>query len=392
MIFPQNVKENRYCIKVAMTVFLWHIIRVKDVFKRFHSGRAVFFLMVFLCIVIIVGILKIAASVILPFTVALLLAFALYPFVKALDKLHFPRLLSILLIVLLIIAGLYGLGVILFESGKTIMSLYPKYESRFIDVYKGIARFFELSYDDDLSFIDNLWSQLGIRTFVRTFTLSFSNFFITFLKNAFLVVLFLMFLLVEASNFKEKLTIAFEGRSERINQIGHDLMNQITRYLTAKFLISLVTGMVFALALYIVGLEFAVIWGVIQFFLNFIPTLGSVAAAIGIFLFALIQFWPNPVPVILIIVIVLLLNIVLGNILDPKIIGEHVGISPLMILLSLLIWGWIWGFTGMVVAVPMMVIIKIVCENVPILEPVSIFIGSRKAVQTIKTENEASET
>jgi predicted PurR-regulated permease PerM len=201
-----------------------------------------------------------------------------------------------------------------------------------------------------------------------------------------------MFLLVEASNFKEKLTIAFEGRSERINQIGHDLMNQVTRYLTAKFLISLATGIVFAIALRIVGLEFAVIWGVIQFFLNFIPTLGSVAAAIGISLFALIQFWPNPVPVILIIVILLLLNIILGNILDPKIIGEHVGISPLMILLSLLIWGWIWGFTGMVVAVPMMVIIKIVCENVPILEPVSIFIGSRKAVQTIKIENEASET
>jgi predicted PurR-regulated permease PerM len=348
--------------------------------------------MVFLCIVIIVGILKIAASVILPFTVALLLAFALYPFVKALDKLHFPRLLSILLIVLLIIAALYGLGVILFESGKTIMSLYPKYESRFIDVYKGIARFFELSYDEDLSFFDNLWSQLGIRTFVRTFTFSFSNFFINFLKNAFLVVLFLMFLLVEASNFKEKLTIAFESRSERINRIGHDLMNQVTRYLTAKFLISLVTGIVFAIALRIVGLEFAVIWGVIQFFLNFIPTLGSVAAAIGISLFALIQFWPNPVPVILIIVIVLLLNIILGNILDPKIIGEHVGISPLMVLLSLLIWGWIWGFTGMVVAVPMMVIIKIVCENVPILEPVSIFIGSRKAVQTLKTENETYET
>jgi predicted PurR-regulated permease PerM len=348
--------------------------------------------MVFLCIVIIVGILKIAASVILPFTVALLLAFALYPFVKALDKLHFPRLLSILIIVLLIIAALYGLGVILFESGKTIMSLYPKYESRFIDVYKGIARFFELSYDEDLSSFDNLWSQLGTRTFVRNFTFSFSNFFITFLKNAFLVVLFLMFLLVEASNFKEKLTIAFEGRSERINRIGHDLMNQITRYLTAKFLISLGTGMTFALALHIVGLEFAVIWGVIQFFLNFIPTLGSVAAAIGITLFALIQFWPNPVPVILIVIILLLLNIILGNILDPKIIGEHVGISPLMILLSLLIWGWIWGFTGMVVAVPMMVIIKIVCENVPILEPVSIFIGSRKAVHRIKTENEASET
>jgi predicted PurR-regulated permease PerM len=364
---------------------------VKDVFKRFHSGRAVFFLMVFMCVVFIGGVLKVTASVILPFTVALLLAFALYPFVKALDKLHFPRLLSIFLIVLLIIAGLYGLGVILFESGKMIVSLYPKYEKRFNDVYKEIARIFELSYNEDLTFFENLWSQLGIRTWVRTFTFSFSNFFITFLKNAFLVVLFVMFMLVEASNFKEKLAIAFENRSDRITRMSHDLMNQITRYLTAKFLISLATGVVVGLAISMVGLEFAVFWGVVQFILNFIPTLGSIAAGVGISLFALIQFWPNPVPVVLVVIIVLAANMIIGNILDPKIIGENVGISPLIVMLSLLVWGWIWGFTGMVVAVPMMVIIKIVCENVPILEPVSIFIGSRKAVHAKKSENEASE-
>ena len=348
--------------------------------------------MVFICIIIIGGVLKITAPVVLPFTIALLLAFALYPLVKVLDNLHFPRPLSILLVVILIIAGLYGLGMVLFTSGQMIISLYPKYERRFNDIYKMAAEIFELSNDENLTFFENLWAQQGIRTWVRNFTVPFANIFFTFLKNAVLVVLFVVFLLVEASNVKEKLVIAFENRSERINRMGYDLMNQVTRYLTAKFLVSLANGLVFAIAFSLIGLEFAIGWGVIQFLMNFIPTLGSIVAGVGISFFALVQFWPAPGPVILVIAIVLAANLVIGNFLDPRIIGKHVGLSPLMVLLSLLIWGWIWGFTGMVVAVPMTVIIKIVCENVPILEPVSILIGSRKAVHAKKTETEKPET
>jgi len=82
----------------------------------------------------------------------------------------------------------------------------------------------------------------------------------------------------------------------------------------------------------------------------------------------------------------------LCNVLDPKIIGDNVGISPLVILVSLSIWGYIWGFAGMLIAVPMTVIIKIICENIPIMEPVSILIGSRKSVRAKKTENEKTET
>jgi len=206
------------------------------------------------------------------------------------------------------------------------------------------------------------------------------------------VVLFVVFLLVEAGYFKEKLESAFGQRSDRIKQMGHDLMNQVTRYLAAKFFISLANGLLFALVLHLIGLEFAIVWGLVQFVLNFIPTLGSIVSGLAITLFTLIQFWPAPAPVIMVVVFILVANMILGNILDPKIIGEHLGISPLMVLVSLVIWGWIWGFAGMIVSVPMTVIIKIICENIPILEPVSILIGSRKATQAKKAENVNPET
>jgi len=290
---------------------------------------------------------------------------------------------------------MYIFGIVLFTSGRMIVAQIPNYEYRFNEIYNWIARLIDLPIDENLSLWQILWDQEGIRTWVRDFTISSSNTFLRFITSAVLVVLFMVFILLEASFFKEKLIIAYENRIKDIGQIdrmGKDLISQVTRYLAAKFFISLVNGAIFAVAFHFVGLEFAIVWGVIQFLLNFIPTLGSIAAGVGISLFALLQFWPDPGPIIIVVTIILAVNLILCNIFDPKIIGEHVGISPLVILVSLSIWGFIWGFAGMLLAVPMTVIIKIVCENIPIMEPVSIILGSRKSALRKKAEYEKTET
>jgi predicted PurR-regulated permease PerM len=347
--------------------------------------------MVFICCIIAAAVLKIASTVILPFTIAVLLALVMYPLVTFLDKLRIPRAVSILLVVLIIGFGLYIFGFVLFSSGKSLISLYPRYESRLTYVYINIAHLLELSYDEALSFWNNLWGQLEIRNWVFKSVNSFANTSLSIISSAVLVVIFVIFILLEASYFREKLDMAFEGRSERFNKMGNELITQVTRYLAAKFLISLANGIVFAVAFYFIGLDFAIVWGVLQFILNFIPTIGSIVCGVGICLFALVQFWPDPGPIILIVAIVLGVNLILGSFLDPKIIGEHVGISPLLIFVSLAIWGYIWGFAGMILAVPMTVIIKIVCENIPIMEPVSIFLGTRRSIRARKAEQEKAD-
>ena len=371
--------------RTAIYVILYLMNSIK---KPFHSDRAVFLLMVFICIIVAAAVLKIASTVILPFTIAILLAFVMFPLILALDKIKCPRTISILLVVVIIVTGMYIFGVVLFTSGKMIVEQIQNndnhYEIRFKMIYDWIATLFELPNDDAQSLWRNLWDQEAIRNFVRDLTISISNTSFKFVSSAVLVVLFTVFILFEASYFRAKLIAAFENRIDRIDRMGNDIIAQVTRYLGAKFLISLVNGIIFAVAFHIVGLEFAIVWGIIQFLLNFIPTLGSIVAGVGISLFALIQFWPEPAPIIIIIAIILVVNLVLCNILDPKIIGDHVGISPLIILVSLSIWGYIWGFAGMVLAVPMTVIIKIICENIPIMEPVSILIGSRRSVQAKK--------
>jgi predicted PurR-regulated permease PerM len=365
---------------------------MKRILKRFHTGRAIFSLVIIICCIFILAVLKIAASVILPFVIAVLLAFVMYPLVKLLDKFKIPRFLSIFIAVFLIVAGLYAFGAVIFTSGVSFLSFVSQSEERFTIIYKNIADIFDLPFDEDLSIGANLWSQLGIRSWVMNAGNSLANSLLKFVSNAILVTFFMVFILLESSYFKEKLERAFKRKSIQINRMGHDLMYQVTKYLTAKFFISLANGLIFAVSFKLIGLEFAIVWGILQFIFNFIPTLGSIVMGVGISLFALVQFWPNPAPIILVIVVVLAVNMILGNILDPKIIGEHVGISPLMVLVALAIWGYIWGFAGMVIAVPMTVIIKIVCENIPILRPVAVMIGTRRSICAMEADQEAQET
>jgi len=344
-------------------------------------------MMVFICVIFAAAVLKLASTVILPFTIAVLLAFVMSPLIKALEKIRCPLFLSILLVILIIVIGMYILGMVLFSSGRMIIMYLPNYSNRFNEIYNWLAQLMDLPNDVELSFWQNLWGQEGIRTFVRNFTIYSSSIFLKFLSSAVLVVLFMVFLLLEASFFREKLMLAFENRIGRIDRMGNDIISQVSRYLAAKFIISLVNGVVLALCLSFAKLEFAVVWGVIQFIMNFIPSLGSIVVGVIVSFFALLQFWPEPGPVILVISIILVTNMI-TYVLDPKIIGDNVRISPLVVLAAVAIWGYIWGFAGMILAVPMMVIIKIVCENIPIMEPISVLMGSKRSTFARKAENE----
>jgi predicted PurR-regulated permease PerM len=360
-----------------------------DFLRPSKPGRTRFVILAFICSVVVVAALKLAAQVLMPITIGILLALVLYPLVLAFNKLRIPRVISIVLVVAIIAAGLYALGVVLFSSGRAILSRYPRYESRLTEIYVWVADFFNLSYNQDMSFFENIWNQIGVRQKIWGLTYSLSNSFIDFFKNALIILFLVLFLLIEASQFNEKIELAFEQRADRVKRIGSDIMNQVVRYLAAKFFISLLNGLVFAIGLSLIKVEFALGWAVIQFILNFIPNLGSLASGVLVSLFALLQFWPEPGPVILVIGFILAANLVLSYILEPKIIGDNVGISPLVVVISIVFWGWLWGFAGMVLAVPMMGIIKIICENFKFLEPASILLSSKKAVRAKKAAQEA---
>ncbi|MCI1208533.1 MAG: AI-2E family transporter [Treponema sp.] len=341
-------------------------------------NRGIFYLLLFICFIGTGVILKLAASVFLPITFALLFTFVMMPVIRNLNKkLHIPWPVGILCMLLLFGAVFFVIGNLLLSSIKAIIGVYPKYEERFNLIYKFIALRFGLSYDSGLNFIENMWNQLDIRTQIQKFALSLSTNIIVFIKDLLIIILLMVFLLSEMRFIKEKVNCAFQNKAKRrVTHIINHVIAEIMRFISIKFFISLTTGLVVFLGTLVIGLDFPIIWGFIAFLLNFIPTFGSIISSVITVLFSVLQFFPHITPMILTALLVISVNTFLGNFLEPRIEGEHLDLSPFIILVCLSMWGWMWGFPGMIVAVPITVSIKIICENVSFLHPVAILLGN----------------
>ena len=150
---------------------------------------------------------------------------------------------------------------------------------------------------------------------------------------------------------------------------------QMSKYLLIKVVISVATGILFYFASVLTGLDFALVWGVLAAILNFIPTIGSIVSTAGTIIMAIIQFSPDWGYVIYVSLLMVSIEMVLGNIIDPRLQGVQLNISPFVILISLAIWGYIWGIAGMFLSVPLTSIIQIISANIPSLKPVAIMLS-----------------
>jgi AI-2 transport protein TqsA len=172
----------------------------------------------------------------------------------------------------------------------------------------------------------------------------------------FFILLTVIFILLEASGFPQKLHDAFPD-PERIVGPFRTFMESVNRYLAIKTLFSLATGIIIWLWLAFLGVDFAPTWGMVAFFLNFVPNIGSIIAAVPAILLAVIQLGvPSALLACLGYAVV---NILFGNILEPRFMGRGLGLSTLVVFISLIFWGWVLGTIGMVLSVPLTMIVKI---------------------------------
>ncbi|REJ81477.1 MAG: AI-2E family transporter [Acidobacteria bacterium] len=179
------------------------------------------------------------------------------------------------------------------------------------------------------------------------------------LTNALLVLLITTFVLLEATTFPKKLRRAF-GNSLAEERFGR-IMFDLRRYLSVKTAISMATGMILGIWVAILGLDFAPLWGLLAFALNYIPNLGSIIAAIPPVLLALVQQGFGLA--LLVAAGYLVVNVVIGNFIEPHVMGRRLGLSTLVVFLSLVFWGWVWGPVGMLLSVPLTMVVKILLEN-----------------------------
>ena len=347
-----------------------------------NYNKSIFMFIMMGSFVLLAAVLKVTASVFIPLVVAVLLAFVFYPFCKKMSTFHIPWIVSILLLIVLSLVVMYFAGNLLVTSCKAIVNAYPRYEARFSSLIQLFIDTFNIHYDENSSLLTNLLSSSKVQSTVQNAALSLSNFIVSAGKVIFLVILLVVFLLIELRTLHKKVDTAFPKKAirQKIGNIAGNTIREVTHFISIKFFISLITGILVFLSCLVMNMDFPIIWGFLAFVLNFIPNFGSILSWVITVVFAILQFYPSWGKIVFIAVAVLAINMILGNIIEPRWEGSDLGLSPFVILVSLSFWGWMWGFVGMILAVPMMVIIKIVCENVDILHPVAVLLGNPRSV------------
>ena len=307
----------------------------------------------------------------LPLLIAWLLSYLLAPIVNFLvRRLRIPAPLAVGCVVLLVLFATWGVGLVVQQRLLAFAKTFPAYEPKLTALYTYFGS--ELDIPSSVLKDFNWTAQIG------PFLLKTSRFFITFISNAVLVMIFLVFMLLAKPYANDKLRAALPDRADVLIDVTNAISRQIGVYLGSLFVISLSTGILVWGALEWLGIEFAFTWGLLAFLLNFIPTLGSIVASIPPVLMALVQHYPAIWPVVGVAIVLLVIQQIMGNLIAPKVFGDRLNLSPVVILLFLVFWGWLWGVVGALLAVPIAAAIQIALAHIPPLAPLAVLMGSGK--------------
>jgi len=326
-------------------------------------------------VVVVLAGLKAAQSLIIPFLLALFLAIICTPAVSWLAKRRVPTGLAIILIVIILLGMFSGFGAIVGGSVNDFTAFAAQNQARFDGLVKSASAWFE-ARDIDPASLD-LLNMLQPGKLINLLGGVLKNL-AGVLSNFFLILLTMIFMLFEAASFPIKVQAAV-GRGKFDTENMRHAVIQVQRYLGLKTVTSLTTGLLVGFWTAILGLDFAVVWGLLAFLLNYIPSIGSIVAAIPAVLLGLIQGGLGYA--LLVAVGYVVVNIGIGNFVDPWLMGRTLGLSTLVVFLSLVFWGWMWGGVGMLLSVPLTMIMKILLENTDDLRWIAVMLDNRRCAE-----------
>jgi AI-2 transport protein TqsA len=328
-------------------------------------------LMIVAALVVIIAGLKLAGAVLVPFLVAVFLSALATPLVLGFEQRGIPPAWAVLITMVAVLGGMVGLGALVTGSVAGFEQALPGYRAALDVMFDGLVRRLA-SYGIDIE--DTLHEQSIEPGVVLGMAGSFVGNVIAALSSTALVLLIMVFFLLEVAGFPAKLRAALGDPGAELSEFT-EIMGEVQRYLVIKTTMSAVTGVCVALLLTAIGVDFAVLWGLVAFLLNFIPAIGSIIAAVPALAVALVQPGLGPLSVLGVGLGYLVINMVIGNIMEPQLTGRRLGLSPLVVFLSLVFWGWVWGSVGMLLSVPLTISVRIVLERSPNLRWIAVLLG-----------------
>lgn len=349
--------------------------------KTEKNIRTIRSIMVALIILVSLAICKISGAVSIRILMSFFIFLLVLPLVTALEKAKFPSWLATIIAVLVIIVVVLFFVWFVFFSVDMLIQKIPSYASRINDldvILKNMARRW-VDIPDGQSFLSFLkidWVGSIIMPTLR----SVSSSAIGVLSNVLIVILMTVFLLGERHMVIPKMMNFIPARDEdKISNIWDRIVKQVSRYISIKVFVSIVTGVIFYVIAIIVKLDFALLWGVMAVVLNFIPTIGSIIITALMILMAIIQFAPSIGPILFVAIGTILTQNIIGNFLDPRLSGNSLNLSPFVILAALGIFGYVWGVVGMFLAVPLLSVVQIICANIDAARPLAMLISSGRS-------------
>jgi AI-2 transport protein TqsA len=327
----------------------------------------------FAALVVVVAGLRAAEPVLIPMLLAVFLAILSYPLQAALRRRGVRPSLSLVATVVAVLVVVTAFGLLVNSAVSGFVDAVPTYRTL---LTAKVAHTLEVAREN--GFVVDNW--LGEELFDASRWVDLASGVVggtvrgvaSFVSLLFMTLVGMIFMLGESQGFSGKLRRAFGERPELLGHFA-GITRSVQRYVAVKTLMSLVVGVLVGVWTAVLGIEFSVVWGVVAFFMHYIPNFGAFLAAAPTVLVALAQHgWASA---LLVALGYLVIGSVLGNIVEPALMGRRVGLSPLAVLLSLVFWGWLWGPIGMILSVPVTMVLKISLEHTRQLRWLAVLVG-----------------
>ena len=372
--------------------------------KKQGAGSGIRVLISLACVVLIVTGLKLASSLFIPIMMGLFIALLSMPILNWLDRLGLPRPLAVLMTV---ITDLLILGGIVFLASGVIGDFNEK-SGEYTERLRRQAEEFSVTMDQQLARLENFWRSSGAvdedgntpdtvtlpgelplpntgeegvlgaigptMTFRELFNLYWDssrvmemlggfnvvNRFTSLASQTFFALIVMIFVLAESGSYAHKVTEVLKVRGPDLNRF-RSISQDIQKYLGIKTAASAATGILATFTCVLFKIDFPLLWGLVAFLFNYVPAIGSILAGIPPVVLGLILhgFWPA----VGVMACYLIVNVSIGNFLEPMLLGKRFGISTVIVILSVLFWGFIWGPVGMLLAVPLTMLVKVMLDN-----------------------------
>ena len=314
-------------------------------------------------VVIVIAGLKFSAPMLVPFLLSVFIAVISFPLMWRLQQGGLPQWLSLTLVISLVILVGSGLAVLVGSSLTDFTRTIPMYQERITSEWAHTLQWLSdhgLSVSDALRDAINPGAAVGL---VSSILKGFGN----VLADSFLILLTVTFILLEAAGLTQKVMYMNSTTSPQseagLSDFAEVFVEKLRNYMSMKTIISMLTGFIIGVALWLIGVDYPLLWGVLAFMLNFVPNIGSIIAAVPAVLLTIVQL--GFASALMVAGVYVVVNVVVGSIIEPKYMGKGLGLSTLVVFVSLVFWGWVLGPVGMLLSVPLTITVKLALDSNP---------------------------